>query len=353
VVNFFEFVAAEVREHLARLGFRTLAEAVGQAELLVPVAPAGSAAAAHLDLAPLLAVPPLPPGAVRHRVRAQEHHLELALDNTMIQLAEGALEEGQVVQLDLPVRNVNRTVGTMLGYEVTRRWGGEGLPDNTIVVRLRGSAGQSLGAFLPRGITLRLAGDANDYVGKGLSGGRIVVVPDEAAPFAAEQQIIAGNVIGYGATSGEMFLRGVVGERFCVRNSGAVAIAEGAGDHGCEYMTGGRVVVLGPVGRNFAAGMSGGVAYLLDPDPSLVNTEMADLEPLGEADAGDLHDLLGRYHAATGSPVAARLLDDWQAAVRRLRRVMPRDYKKVLVATRRAEQEGRDVAEAVMAAVRA
>jgi glutamate synthase (NADPH/NADH) large chain len=353
VVNFFRFVAEEVREYLARLGFRTLAEAVGQAELLAPIGPAGSAAAAHLDLAPLLAVPPLPPGAVRHQARAQEHHLELALDNTMIQLAEGALEEGRVVQLDLPVRNVNRTVGTMLGYEVTRRWGGEGLPDNTIVVRLRGSAGQSLGAFLPRGITLRLFGDANDYVGKGLSGGRIVVVPDEAAPFAAEQQIIAGNVIGYGATSGEMFLRGVVGERFCVRNSGAVAVAEGAGDHGCEYMTGGRVVVLGPVGRNFAAGMSGGVAYLLDPDPSLVNTELADLEPLSDADAGDLHDLIGRYHAATGSPVAARLLDDWQAAVPRLRRVMPKDYKKVLAATRRAEQEGRDVAEAVMAAVRA
>jgi len=227
----------------------------------------------------------------------------------LIQLAEGALEEGRQVQLDLPVRNVNRTVGTMLGYEVTKRWGGEGLPDNTIVVGLRGSAGQSLGAFLPRGITIRLSGDANDYVGKGLSGGRILVVPDQAATFAANEQIIAGNVIGYGATGGEMFLRGVVGERFCVRNSGAVAVAEGAGDHGCEYMTGGRVVVLGPVGRNFAAGMSGGIAYLLDPDPSLVNTEMVDLEPLSEADADYLHDLIGRYHASTGSPVAAKLLD--------------------------------------------
>ena len=201
--------------------------------------------------------------------------------------------------------------------------------------------------------TIRLTGDANDYVGKGLSGGRVVVSPDPAAPFASHEQVIAGNVIGYGATSGEMLLRGVVGERFCVRNSGATAVAEGTGDHGCEYMTGGRVVVLGPVGRNFAAGMSGGVAYLLDPDPSLVNTEMADIEPLSPADAEFLADLIGRFQAETGSLVAARLLADWGAAVPRLRRIMPRDYKRVLAATRRAERDGVDVAEAVMAAVRA
>jgi glutamate synthase (NADPH) large chain len=352
VINFFEFVANEVREYLAKLGFRSLAEAVGQAELLTQVAPPGHASASFLDLRPLLHVPDLPPGAARRRTRHQQHGLDQALDQTLIQLAEGALTEGTQVQLDLPVRNVNRTVGTMLGYEVTKRWGGKGLPDNTIVVTLRGSAGQSLGAFLPRGITIRLSGDANDYVGKGLSGGRIVVTPDPAARFAAHEQIIAGNVIGYGATSGEMFLRGVVGERFCVRNSGAVAVAEGAGDHGCEYMTGGRVVLLGPVGRNFAAGMSGGIAYLLDADPSLVNTEMADIEPLTEADADHVHDLIGRYHASTCSAVAAELLDDWDAAVARLRRVMPRDYKRVLAATRRAERDGVDVAEAVMAAVR-
>jgi glutamate synthase (NADPH/NADH) large chain len=351
VVNFFEFVAQEVREYLAQLGFRSVAEAVGQAELLTPAAPAGHPDASYLDLSPLLHVPELPPGTARRRITHQRHGLDQVLDQTLIQLAEGALEEGRQVRLDLPVRNVNRTVGTMLGYEVTKRWGGEGLPDNTIGIALRGSAGQSLGAFLPRGITIRLSGDANDYVGKGLSGGRIVVVPDPAATFAAQEQIIAGNVIGYGATSGEMFFRGVVGERFCVRNSGAVAVAEGAGDHGCEYMTGGRVAVLGPVGRNFAAGMSGGIAYLLDADPALVNAGMVDIQPVSDADADFLHDLIGRYHASTGSPVAAALLDTWAEAVPRFCRIMPRDYQRVLAATRRAERDGVDVAEAVMAAV--
>jgi glutamate synthase (NADPH/NADH) large chain len=265
-------------------------------------------------------------------------------------LAEGALTEGTPVRLELPVRNVNRTVGTMLGSELTRRWGGDGLPDDTVEVALTGSAGQSLGAFLPRGITLRLHGDANDYLGKGLSGGRIIAAPPTSASFVAEHNIIAGNVIGYGATSGEMLLRGVVGERFCVRNSGATAVAEGTGDHGCEYMTGGRVAVLGPVGRNFAAGMSGGIAYLLDPDPRKVNTEMADLEPLTAADAEYLHELIARHQAETGSTVAAGLLADWDAAVPRFARVMPRDYKRVLVAARQAELDGADVSEAVMAA---
>ena len=352
VVAFFELIAGQVREYLAMMGFRTLAEAVGQAELLSAVAPAGDTKASFLDLAPLLHVPPLPPGAARRKTTSQGSHLHLALDNTLIQLAEGALQEGKPVRLDLPVRNVNRAVGTMLGYEVTRRWGGEGLPDDTITVSLHGSAGQSLGAFLPRGITIRLSGDANDYVGKGLSGGRVVIGPDETATFAAQEQVIAGNVIGYGATSGELFLRGTVGERFCVRNSGATAVAEGAGDHGCEYMTGGRVVVLGPVGRNFAAGMSGGIAYLLDPDPALVNTEMVDVEPVSAGDEDFLAGLLARYLAETGSVVAAGLLDDWAAALPRLRRVMPRDYKRVLTATRRAERDGQDVAEAVMAAAR-
>ena len=350
VVSFFEFLAQEVREYLAKLGFRTLAEAVGHAELLESAEAIEHWKASGLDLTPLLHVPELAAGAARGCTSGQDHGLDLALDNTLIALAEGALRDGVPVRLELPVKNVNRTIGTMLGSQVTKRWGGQGLPDNTIDISLRGSAGQSLGAFLPRGITLRLAGDANDYLGKGLSGGRIIAAPDPAATFAAAEQVIAGNVIGYGATSGEMFLRGVVGERFCVRNSGATAVAEGTGDHGCEYMTGGRVAVLGPVGRNFAAGMSGGLAYLLDPDPRRVNTEMADLEPLDSSDASFLQGLLERHLAETGSAVAARLLTDWDAAVARFAMVVPKDYKRVLAAARWAEREGRDVNEAVMAA---
>ncbi len=350
IVNFFEFLAEEVREYLAQLGFRTLAEAVGRAELLDTAAAVGHWKAAGLDLEPVLHVPELPPGAARHCVASQDHGLDSALDNTLILLAEGALDVGTPVRLELPVRNVNRTVGTMLGSDLTRRWGGDGLPDNTIDVTLTGSAGQSLGAFLPRGITLRLRGDANDYLGKGLSGGRIIASPDPAAAFAAERNIIAGNVIGYGATSGEMLLRGVVGERFCVRNSGATAVAEGTGDHGCEYMTGGRVVVLGPVGRNFAAGMSGGIAYLLDPDPRWINTEMVDLEPLTGEDGDFLRELVSRHETETGSTVAAGLLADWDAALARFGRVMPRDYKRVVTAAAQAERDGVDVSEAVMAA---
>jgi glutamate synthase (NADPH) large chain len=350
VVNFFEFIAQEVREYLAALGYRSLDEIIGRADLLDAARAVGHWKAAGLDLTPVLHLPELPPGAARHHTTGQDHGLDRALDHTLIQLAEGALANRAPVTLDLPVRNVNRTVGTMLGYEVTRRWGGGGLPDNTICVRFRGSAGQSFGAFLPRGVTLKLTGDANDYLAKGLSGGRVIVAPDPAAPFAAETQIIAGNVIGYGATSGELFVRGIVGERFCVRNSGATAVAEGSGDHGCEYMTGGTVVVLGRVGRNFAAGMSGGVAYLLDADPRRVNTEMADLEPVAGRDGEVLRDLVERHHLETGSTVAAKLLADWDTALHRFWRVMPHDYKRVLAAAQRAEAEGLDVNEAVMAA---
>jgi glutamate synthase domain-containing protein 2/glutamate synthase domain-containing protein 1/glutamate synthase domain-containing protein 3 len=350
VVNFFEFIAEEVREYLAALGLRSLEEAVGRTDLLDSERAVGHWKAAGLDLAPILHLPALAEGTATRNTTTQDHGIERALDNTLIQLAEGALQDAKPVTLDLPVRNVNRTVGTMLGYEVTRRWGGKGLPDDTILVRFRGSAGQSFGAFLPRGITLRLTGDANDYLGKGLSGGRIIVAPDPEASFIAEDQIIAGNVIGYGATGGEMFLRGVVGERFCVRNSGATAVAEGTGDHGCEYMTGGVVAVLGPVGRNFAAGMSGGLAYLLDPDPVRVNTDMADLEGLDDDDATRLRELLAQHLTETGSEVAARLLGDWDVALTRFGKVMPKDYKRVLDAARRAEREGRDVNQAVMAA---
>jgi glutamate synthase (NADPH/NADH) large chain len=349
VVNFFEFIAEEVREYLARLGFRRLEEIIGRVDLLDAVLAVEHWKASGLDLSPILYTPPMPEGAARSCVTRQDHGLDKALDNTLIQLAEGALEEGRPVRLDLPIRNVNRTVGTMLGYEVTRRWGGEGLPEDTIDISFAGSAGQSFGAFLPRGVTLRLDGDANDYLGKGLSGGRLIVRPPAHAAFTAEEQVIAGNVIGYGATAGEIFLRGIVGERFCVRNSGALAVAEGTGDHGCEYMTGGRVVILGPVGRNFAAGMSGGIAYVLDLLQIRVNMEMVDLEPLDlRDDAAFVREVVERHHAETRSAVAARLLADWDPG--RFTKVVPQDYKRVLSAASQAEREGRDVNEAVMAA---
>jgi glutamate synthase (NADPH/NADH) large chain len=239
--------------------------------------------------------------------------------------------------------NVNRTVGTMLGNAVTRRWAGAGLPDDTISIDFSGSAGQSFGAFVPKGITLRLAGDANDYVGKGLSGGRIVVRPDSATSFVAEDNVIAGNVIGYGATSGEIYLRGMVGERFCVRNSGATAVVEGVGDHGCEYMTGGRVVVLGPTGRNFAAGMSGGVAYVYDPQSvfgAKVNYEMVELESLSSADLEELKAILTMHVGETESAVAAKVLGSWATESANFRKVMPRDYKRVLEVMADAKSHG-------------
>ncbi|MGH3826369.1 MAG: glutamate synthase large subunit, partial [Pseudonocardiaceae bacterium] len=351
VVTFFEFIAQEVREYLAELGFRSLEEAIGRTEALDTSPALEHWKAAGLDLSPILHVPPeVGPDTPRHQTREQDHGLEKALDNTLIQLCEGALAGGEPVRLDLPVRNVNRTVGTMLGSHLTRRWGGTGLPEGTIDITLTGSAGQSFGAFLPRGITLRLVGDANDYVGKGLSGGRITVRPHPDAQFSAEHNIIAGNVLLYGATSGELFLRGMVGERFCVRNSGALAVVEGIGDHGCEYMTGGRVVVLGPIGRNFAAGMSGGVAYVLDLPAGRVNPEMVDLDPLDEPDQALLLDAVERHHAETGSAVAHALLADWDEAVDRFGKVMPKDFKRVMAAQAAARRDGRDIDAAVMEA---
>ncbi|MGA4542239.1 glutamate synthase large subunit [Uniformispora flossi] len=347
VVNFFEFIAEEVREHLAALGFRSLDEAIGHAELLDTTAAVDHWKAAGLDLAPLFHVPALPEGAALHRTTAQDHGLAKALDNQLIELAADALDNGEPVRIQLPVQNINRTVGTMLGHEVTKRYRGAGLPDDTIDITLTGSAGQSFGAFVPRGITLRLEGDGNDYVGKGLSGGRIIVRPARTATFAAEDNVIAGNTIAYGATGGEILLRGRVGERFCVRNSGATVVSEGVGDHGCEYMTGGTAVVLGPTGRNFAAGMSGGVAYLLDLDPANVNTELAGIEELDDTDRLTLHDVVRRHHEETGSAVAEALLADWDTSSRRFGKIMPRDYKAVLAAKDAAEQAGLTESETV------
>lgn len=346
VVNFFQYIAEEVREILAELGFRTLEEAVGHAELLDTTRAVNHWKAQGLDLAPLLYVPELPDGAVRHQIVGQDHGLEKALDNELIKLAADALaadtaEQAQPVRAQLTVRNINRTVGTMLGHEVTKKFGGAGLPDDTIDITFTGSAGQSFGAFLPRGVTLRLEGDANDYVGKGLSGGRVVVRPDRGADHLAEYSTIAGNTLAYGATGGELYLRGKVGERFCVRNSGATVVSEGVGDHGCEYMTGGNAVVLGETGRNFAAGMSGGFAYVIDLDPANVNKDMVDaVNPLDETDKQWLHDVVRRHQEETGSTVAEKLLADWDAAATRFSKVIPPTYQAVLAAKEAAEQAG-------------
>ena len=355
VENFMLYIAQEVRELLAELGFRTLEEAVGHAELLDVSDAEAHWKAQGLDLAPILHVVEPWPNDHLHHTRDQDHGLDAVLDRTLITEAAGALDHGTPVHLRMPIKNVDRTVGTMLGHELTKRHGGAGLPDDTIVVDFEGSAGNSFGAFLPAGITLRLCGDANDYVGKGLSGGRIVVRPPERThpDFVAADSVVAGNVILYGATSGEAFLRGIVGERFCVRNSGALAVVEGVGDHGCEYMTGGRVVVLGATGRNFGAGMSGGVAYVYDPDgtfPTRVNHEMVSITRLGDADHVELQQLVRRHRSETDSLVAGALLDDWPTAVEHFRKVMPNDYQRVLDATARAEAEGLDVVETVMAA---
>jgi glutamate synthase (NADPH/NADH) large chain len=340
VETFFTYIAEEVRELLASLGFRSLDEAIGHADALDTARAVEHWKAQGLDLSPILHVPDLPAGSPRRCVTTQDHGLEKALDNELILRAADALDHADPVRIEVPVRNVNRTVGTMLGAEVTRRYGGTGLPDGTIDITLTGSAGQSFGAFLPRGVTLRLLGDANDYLGKGLSGGRLVVRPAPRASLVAERNVVAGNVILYGATAGEVFLRGVVGERFAVRNSGATAVVEGVGDHGCEYMTGGQVVVLGAVGRNFAAGMSGGTAYVLDLHPIRVNAEMVELEPLDAEDVDLLHHLVDRHTELTGSAVGRALLDDWGAAAARFTKVMPRDYKNVLLARATALEAG-------------
>jgi glutamate synthase (NADPH) large chain len=355
VENFFHFIAEEVRELLASLGLRSIEEAVGRVDLLDTAEAIAHWKAQDLDLAPMFAMPEIAEGASRHQTVAQDHGLQHALDNDLIAAAKGALEDGESVVIDRKIRNVNRTVGTMLGYELTKRHGGLGLDEDTIVVNFTGSAGQSLGAFLPRGITLRLEGDANDYAGKGLSGGRIIIYPPKTSPFKAEENIIAGNVILYGATDGDMFLRGVVGERFCVRNSGAFAVVEGVGDHACEYMTGGRVVVLGQTGRNFGAGMSGGEAYVYDPDDTFarhVNFEMVDLDGLDELDREWLLERVRMHHEETGSTVAEAILSTWETSVEAFKKIMPKDYKRVLAAIAAAEEAGTDVTEAIMAASR-
>jgi glutamate synthase (NADPH) large chain len=345
VENFFRFIAEEVREYMSHLGFRTLDEMIGRADCLDVEPAVHHWKAKGLDLAPLLHQPDLPPSVARRCVTAQDHGLAVSLDNSLIVKCRHALDARTPVVLTSPIQNSDRTVGTMLGAEVTRRYGGAGLPDDTIKLTFHGSAGQSFGAFVPRGMTMILVGDANDGFAKGLSGGRLAVFPPPESTFRSEENIIVGNVALYGATSGEVFVRGVAGERFCVRNSGAHVVVEGVGDHGCEYMTGGRVVVLGRTGRNFAAGMSGGVAYVLDTEGKFkkrCNTGMVDLEALVDAEEIDfVQTLIMKHVAATGSSYAEGLLADWASLQARLVKVMPREYKRAL-----AEQARRLAAEA-------
>ena len=346
VENFFRFIAIEVREYLAELGFKTLDEAIGHSEILDTRKAISHWKASGLDLSPILHKVDIDKNASLRQTTTQDHGLSKALDNKLIEICQPALLKGELVRAQFEIRNVNRTVGTMLGSQITRKYGGQGLPTGTIELTFNGTAGQSFGAFIPQGLTLRLEGDTNDYLGKGLSGGKIVIRPDRKAKFESSLNVIAGNVAAYGATSGTLFVRGLVGERFCVRNSGATAVVEGVGDHACEYMTGGKVVVLGHTGRNFAAGMSGGIAYVVDLNVENVNSEMVELESLDDTDKEFLSSILKDYLEETDSPLAKQLLN--YKDFKKYTNVMPREYKRVLLAQAKAKKDGTDPMEAVM-----
>jgi glutamate synthase (NADPH) large chain len=355
VVNFMRFIAAEVRELMAQLGFRTLDEMVGRSDRLEVRAAVDHYKARGLDFSAILYQPPVPPTVGRHCTIAQDHGLEKALDNTtLLGLCRPALERGEPVSATLPIRNVNRVVGTIVGSELTRRYGAAGLPDDTIRLHFQGSAGQSFGAFVPRGMTLVLEGDANDYVGKGLSGGKIIVYPPEGSTFVPWENVIVGNVAFYGATGGEAYIRGMAGERFCVRNSGVNAVVLAVGDHCCEYMTGGRVVVLGPTGRNFAAGMSGGIAYVLDEAgdfPRHCNQEMVKLYKLDDPEEVELVRGMVRRHAElTRSERSWKVLALWDEMVPRFVKVYPNDYKRVQETLRQIKETGVSQEEAELVA---
>jgi glutamate synthase (NADPH/NADH) len=335
VINFFYYMAEDLRRHMAKLGFRTINEMVGRSDMLKVNEKMRTMKTAHLDLSALLKPAwQMRPGAATYRVRQQDHKLYIRLDNKFIDEAEPALTKGLPVRVECEVVNTDRALGTSLSYRVSKLYGEEGLPRDTIHINMKGSAGQSCGAFLAPGITIELEGDANDYVGKGLSGGRMIIYPPRQSPFKAEENIIIGNVCLYGATSGEAFIRGVAAERFAVRNSGANAVVEGTGDHGCEYMTGGRVIVLGTTGRNFAAGMSGGIAYVLDMAhtfPPKVNMEMVELGQVTDPrEIAELRGLIEDHRHFTGSEVADRVLRDFHHLLPMFVRVMPLDYKRVL-----------------------
>jgi glutamate synthase (ferredoxin) len=355
VVNFMRFIAQELREIMARLGFRTVNEMIGRTDKLVPWKAIEHWKAKGLDLTPILHRPEAGPEVGRYRQIDQDHGLDKSLDVTrLLDICEPAIERGERVHADLPIRNVNRVVGTIVGSEITKKWGPNGLPEDTVHIKFNGSAGQSFGAFIPKGMRLELEGDANDYFGKGLSGGRIIVYPPKGSTFVAEENIIIGNVALYGATAGEIFVRGVAGERFAVRNSGVNAVVEAVGDHGCEYMTGGRVIVLGKTGRNFAAGMSGGIAYVLDEAGDFnrrVNLQLVGLEKLADTDEiEEVWKMIQRHQTCTKSERAAKVLANWDGMVPKFVKVIPHDYKRVQQALKRVKEQGLSGEEAVMAA---
>src|SRR5690242_4156877 len=356
-VNFMKFIAQEVRELMAQLGFRNINEMVGRTERLEPKKAVEHWKAQGLDFSRILYQPDMGPEVGRYCTMMQDHGLDKALDNTvLLDLCKPALEKKEKIKAKLDIRNTNRVVGTILGGEVTRRFGPQGLPEDTIHFHFQGSAGQSFGAFIPPGMTLELEGDANDYFGKGLSGGKVILYPPDGSTFAPEENIIVGNVAFYGATNGEAYIRGMAGERFCVRNSGARAVVEGVGDHGCEYMTGGRVVVIGQTGRNFAAGMSGGIAYVLDEDGTFkkrCNLETVSLEPLDERDLQEVEEMLKRHAVYTHSVRGWQLLALWQETAPKFVKVMPKDYRRVLEALEEAEAKGLIGDDALMAAFEA
>ncbi|MBT4095148.1 MAG: glutamate synthase subunit alpha, partial [Nitrospinaceae bacterium] len=355
VENFFRFIAEEVREYMAKLGFRTMNEMIGRVDHLNTREAVGHWKSKGLDFAPILHKPDMGPEVGIYNSQGQDHGLESTIDRTtLIPKCMDALESKTPVKLELPIHNINRTVGTILGYELTKRHGGEGLPEDTIQIHFKGSAGQSFSAFVPKGISLTLEGDANDYCGKGLSGGKLIVFPPKESSFVAEENILIGNVALYGATGGEAFFRGIAGERFCVRNSGAHAVVESVGDHGCEYMTGGRTVILGKTGRNFAAGMSGGVAYVLDEGNDFqerCNMEMVELEAVETPeDIEELKTLIQKHVDYTESTVGARILAEWDDYLSRFVKVMPRDYKRAITAIETAKKNGIPWEKAVMEA---
>jgi glutamate synthase (ferredoxin) len=354
-VNFMKFIATEVREIMAKMGFRTINEMVGRTDRLEARKAVEHWKARGLDFSRILYRPNVGPEVGRFATITQDHGLQDSMDvKVLLEAAKPALESGKKVTLDLQIRNVNRVVGTILGSDVTKKYGPEGLPEDTIQLNFKGSAGQSFGAFVPKGMTLRLEGDANDYVGKGLSGGKIIIYPPKNSTFAPESNIIIGNVALYGATSGEVYIGGMAGERFCVRNSGVTAVVESVGDHGCEYMTGGTVVVLGPTGRNFAAGMSGGVAYVLDGKGDFAtrcNQQMVGLKKLDEpAEMAQVRGFIEKHVANTGSEHAKRILSDWDNNAKKFVKVMPKDYERVLTALSEAKAQGLTGEEAIMAA---